>query len=160
MLDNGQLGRKTGGGFYKMIKSPDGEKSMQVFDLQEKDWRAMQPAELSDAQSDIKQLMFGSDNESQFVWDLMSTTLNYASALVPEISDDIVNVDRAMKWGFNWAQGPFELLDSIGARKFAEKCTANGQAIEGMLKALVESSHDCRGCSLPGLLTYLQSPAR
>ncbi len=142
MLNNGQLGRKTGGGFYKMVKSADGEKSMQVFDLQQKDWRAIQKVELNDAQTDIEQLMYGSDGESQFAWNLMSNTLTYSSALVPEISDDIVNVDRAMKWGFNWAQGPFELLDAVNARKFAEKCQAEGTAIEGMLKVLMDSGND------------------
>jgi 3-hydroxyacyl-CoA dehydrogenase len=141
MLDSGQLGRKTGGGFYKMVKSEDGEKSMQVFDLQSKDWRAMDKVELQDAQTDIATLMYGTDAESQFTWNLMSDTFIYASALVPEISDDIVNVDRAMKWGFNWAQGPFELLDTIDPVKFAEKCKSSGIAVEGMLKVLVDSGN-------------------
>jgi 3-hydroxyacyl-CoA dehydrogenase len=85
--------------------------------------------------------MYGTDAESQFTWNLMSDTFIYASALVPEISDDIVNVDRAMKWGFNWAQGPFELLDTIDPVKFAEKCKSSGIAVEGMLKVLVDSGN-------------------
>ncbi len=142
MLAQGQLGRKTGGGFYKMIKSDDGEKSMQVFDLQSQSWRPMTPTELDSAHNDITQLMFSEDAEGRFAWDLMSSTLVYSSSLVPEISDDIVNVDRAMRWGFGWAQGPFELLDAIGPKKFAEKYAASGGEVDGMLKVLQESGKD------------------
>ena len=142
MFKQGQLGRKTGGGFYKLIKSDDGEKSMQVFDLGTQDWRAMQPATLADHHNDIATLMFSDDAEGKFAWDLMSSTLHYSSSLVPEISDDIVNVDRAMRWGFAWAQGPFEMLDSIGALKFAEKYAAGGGQINGMLKVLQDSGKE------------------
>ena len=72
----------------------------------------------------------------------MSSTLSYSSALVPEISDDIVNVDRAMRWGFNWAQGPFEMLDAIGPKQFIEKYASNGGEIKGMLKVLQDSGKD------------------
>ena len=142
MLKQGQLGRKTGGGFYKLIKSDTGEKSMQVFDLKSLDWRAMQAATLEAEHNDIATLMFCDDAEGKFAWDLMSSTLNYSSSLVPQISNDIVNVDRAMRWGFAWAQGPFELLDAIGPLKFAEKLTAQGGSIDGMLKVLKDSGNE------------------
>ena len=142
MLKNKQLGRKSGGGFYKMIKADDGSKSMEVFDLATESWRPMQAANLDDRHTDVTTLMFSDDDEGKFAWDLMSSTLAYASALVPEISDDIVNVDRAMKWGFNWAQGPFELLDTIGANKFAEKIVASGGQVDGMLKVLLDSGNE------------------
>jgi len=108
MLANGQLGRKTGGGFYKMLKADDGSKSMQV---------------------------------GKFAWDLMSATFTYASSLVPEISDDIVNIDRAMKWGFNWAHGPFEMMDLVGADKIVHKLQSQGSDITGMLKVLSDNKH-------------------
>ncbi len=141
MLGNGQLGRKTGGGFYKLVKADDGSKSMEVYDLTDKHWRPMQNIELQAVHQDIKTLMFSDDAEGRFSWDLMSATLNYASELVPEISDDIVNVDRAMKWGFNWAMGPFELIDAIGAQAFSDKLKADGVAINGMLKVLLDNGH-------------------
>jgi len=136
MLANGQLGRKTGGGFYKMLKADDGSKSMQVYDLQDRDWRALQPATLDTAHQDVKTLLFAEDAEGVFAWDLMSATFIYAASLVPEISDDIVNIDRAMKWGFNWAYGPFELMDQIGAEKIASKLQSQGTELTGMLKIL------------------------
>ncbi len=139
MLKSGQLGRKTGGGFYKLIKSDSGEKSMQVFDLTSQSWRPMSPATLDAEHQEIKTLMFSDDAEGRFAWDIMSATLGYSSSLVPEISNDIVNVDRAMRWGFAWAQGPFELLDAIGPAQFAEKYAAEGNTIDGMLKVLLDS---------------------
>ena len=142
MLKNGQLGRKTGGGFYKLIKSDTGEKSMEVFDLSSQSWRPMSQASLDTEHQDIKTLMFCDDANGKFAWDLMSSTLSYSSSLVPEISNDIVNVDRAMRWGFAWAQGPFEMLDAIGPKKFAEKYTANGGVVDGMLKVLLDSGKE------------------
>lgn len=141
MLGEGQLGRKTGGGFYKMVKSPEGEKSMEIFDLQDKSWRPMVKAQLNTAHTELESLMYGHDAESLFTQQLMGTTLNYASELVPEISDDIVNVDRAMRWGFNWDKGPFELLDSIDPVRFAEKIKTDGGELQGMLKVLIDSSN-------------------
>jgi len=100
MLTNGQLGRKTGGGFYKLSKSESGEKSMEVFDLALQAWRPMSPATLD------------------------------------------TDVDRAMRWGFAWAQGPFEMLDAIGPAQFAKKYAANGGTVNGMLKVLLDSGKD------------------
>ena len=139
MLEAGQLGRKTGGGFYKLNKSDTGEKSMEVFDLSSRSWRPASPASLDTEHQDIKTLVFSDDAEGKFAWDLMSSTLGYSSSLVPEISNDIVNVDRAMRWGFAWNQGPFEMLDAIGAARFAEKYAAAGNTIDGMLKVLLDS---------------------
>ncbi len=139
MLANGQLGRKTGGGFYKMLKADDGSKSMQVFDLQARDWRAMQPATLDTTHQDVATLLFADDEEGQFAWDILSATFTYAASLVPEISDDIVNIDRAMKWGFNWAHGPFEMMDLVGAEKIASKLQNQGTELTGMLKVLNEN---------------------
>jgi len=70
---------------------------------------------------------------------LESSPFTYASALVPEISDDIVNIDRAMKWGFNWAHGPFELMDLVGPARIAEKLQSEGAEVTGMLKVLVDN---------------------
>jgi len=58
----------------------------------------------------------------------MGATLEYAAKLTPAISDDIVNVDRAMRWGCAWGKGPFELLDALGPLQFLKKYRANGHA--------------------------------
>lgn len=136
MFDKGQLGRKTGGGFYKLVRHDDGSKTMQIFDLMAAEWRGMQPVELKDEHSKLTSLLWSDSAEGRFAWDIMSLTLSYACDLVPDIADDIVNIDRAMRWGFNWAQGPFEMLDEIGADAFIEKLASENRAIPKMLEVL------------------------
>ena len=142
MLKAGQLGRKTGGGYYKMLKDADGNKSMEVFNLQEQNWRSMHPVGELDAEHAVaKKLLFADSAEGNFTWQIMSNTLAYAADLVPEIADDIVNIDRAMRWGFNWQQGPFEMIDEIGAERFTEKLVAERRPVPRMLKVLKDSGN-------------------
>lgn len=124
MLERGQLGRKTGGGFYKMIKLDDGSRKKETFDLGAGDWRDAEDAAV-DVNADV---MFADNADGAFCWNIMGSTLAYAADLVPEISDDIVNVDRAMRWGFAWGRGPFELLDAVGPKRFLDKCREDGHA--------------------------------
>ncbi len=139
MFDNGQLGRKTGGGFYKLLRHDDGSKTMQIFDLMSSGWRDMQAVELAAEHSNLKSVLFSDSVEGAFAWDIMSMTLAYAADLVPDIADDIVNIDRAMRWGFNWAQGPFEMLDEIGVDAFIEKLESQNRAIPKMLIVLKDA---------------------
>lgn len=136
MLDAGQLGRKTGGGFYRMLKNEDGSRRKQMFDPESDGWV---DAVGTSVDQDLRTLAFGSSDESNFVWGLVSETLCYAADLVPDISNDIVNVDRAMRWGFNWKRGPFELLDDLGPNDVIEKLKAEGRTVPKML-ALLQSS--------------------
>ena len=142
MFDQGQLGRKTGGGFYKLLRHDDGSKTMQIFDLVTEQWRDAQPVTLADSQQDCAELLFGDSNESQFAWEIMSLTLAYAADLVPEIADDIVNVDRAMRWGFNWARGPFEMIDQLGPTRFMDKLQAENRPVPKMLAVLASASDE------------------
>ena len=71
----------------------------------------------------------------------MGATLLYAADLVPEIAEDIVNIDNAMKWGFAWNKGPFEMLDELGPIKVIEKCKDLNQKVPKMLEVLLNSSH-------------------
>ncbi|MEM7292768.1 MAG: 3-hydroxyacyl-CoA dehydrogenase family protein [Pseudomonadota bacterium] len=139
MMDSGQLGRKTGGGFYKLTRHDDGSKTMEVYDIKDSNWRLAQGVELDAAHSDFTQLMFTDSALGRFAWDLMSGVFSYTANLVPEISDDIVNIDRAMRWGFNWAQGPFEMIDAIGAQQFADKLSVEGREVPAMVAKLLES---------------------
>ena len=70
----------------------------------------------------------------------MGSTLMYAADLVPEIADDIVNIDRAMKWGFAWSKGPFEMIDELGPHNCIEKCKKEGK-VPKMLKVLDDSGN-------------------
>lgn len=139
LLKAGQLGRKTGGGFYKLTRNDDGSKTMEVYDLHNTQWRLAVPCELDEEHSDYTTLLFANSETGKFAWELMSAVFCYAAELVPEISDDIVNIDRAMRWGFNWAQGPFEMLDAIGPQRFIDKLSTEGRPIPKML-ALLQSA--------------------
>jgi len=142
MLERGQLGRKSGGGFYRMLKNEDGSRSKEVFDLDAGDWRPAADAELDAAHGDAASLLFADDAKGRFAWTLMGGTLCYAAGLVPEISDDIVNIDRAMRWGFAWRQGPFELLDAIGPARVVSRLEAEGTPLPKMLAVLRDAGAD------------------
>ena len=139
MLESGQLGRKTGGGFYRMLKNEDGSRRKQMFEPSSSTW-----IDAGGASSDqnARTLAFESSDEGNFVWSLVSETLCYAADLVPEISNDIVNIDRAMRWGFNWKKGPFELLDELGPKDVADRLRSEGRPIPKMLALLQSSDTD------------------
>lgn len=142
MWERKQLGRKTGGGFYRMVKDAEGNRAKEVFDLDSGDWRAEAPVTLADSQMSAGSLMFEDSVEGRFVWDLMGGTLCYAADLVPQISDDVVNIDRAMRWGFAWQKGPFELLDELGPARVIARLKAEGKPVPAMLQVLEQAGAD------------------
>ena len=142
MLARGQLGRKSGGGFYRMLKAEDGSRSKETFDLIEQQWRPALRAELTAPHDQASTLLFAEDTRGRFASDLMGGTLLYAADLVPEIADDIVNIDRAMRWGFNWAKGPFELMDDIGPKRMIAKLESEGTPLPKMLDVLRETGFE------------------
>ncbi|MEH6403496.1 MAG: 3-hydroxyacyl-CoA dehydrogenase family protein [Sneathiella sp.] len=142
MLDRKQLGRKTKGGFYRLNISEDGTKTKEIFDLKNEDWRVAEKITLDAAHQNSEDVFFNDDAEGKLVWDIMGGTLLYAADLVPQISDDVVNIDRAMRWGFGWGKGPFELLDQLKPSKVIAKLEADGQDLPSMLKVLKESGAD------------------
>lgn len=141
LFEAGQLGRKTGGGFYRVSKNDDGSKNRETYDLESGEWRPTASVELAADEQDFSTALFADSLAGKFAWELMGGTLAYAADLVPEIADDIVNVDRAMRWGFNWGQGPFEMLDAIGPQKFADKLQAEGKPVPSLLKQLLDSGN-------------------
>lgn len=142
MLDRGQLGRKSGGGFSRVNKLEDGTREKEIFDLTTEEWRPAGEPDLGGVPGDLGEVMFTETEQGRLAWDIFGGGLRYAADLVPEISDDILNIDRAMRWGFNWALGPFELLDSIGTARVIEKIQAEGAELPVMLQVLADSDSD------------------
>jgi 3-hydroxyacyl-CoA dehydrogenase len=136
MLERHQLGRKSGGGFYRLVRHDDGSRTKEVFDLRLEEWRAAAKVELAPEHADAASLLFGADPQGRFAWDVMIGTLCYAAELIPEIADDVVNVDRAMRWGFNWARGPFELLDALGPGRVIARLVVDDEPLPEMLAVL------------------------
>ncbi|MFQ5565744.1 MAG: 3-hydroxyacyl-CoA dehydrogenase NAD-binding domain-containing protein [Paracoccaceae bacterium] len=138
MFDRGQLGRKTGGGFYRVQRLDDGSKLKETFDLGTAGWRPAEAVKLPDSHSGPG-VMLRDDADGRLAWEIMGETLCYAAGLVPEIADDIVNIDRAMRLGFAWKRGPFELLDALGADRVIEKLDRAGRELPRMLRVLGEA---------------------
>ena len=139
LYNKGQLGRKTGGGFYRIRKNNDGEKIKEVFNLESESWETSKKEK-----ADINgfNLILEESLEGKYIWNVMGHSLLYAAGLIPEIADDIVNIDNAMKWGFAWQKGPFEILDSIGPNKVIEKCYKLNIKLPKMLEVIKDSSHN------------------
>ncbi len=142
MYERGQLGRKTGGGYYKVSKMADGSKLKEVYEPESDRWRTAENVSLDSSHTKFQSLMNGSDTEGQFIWGVMSNALGYAADLVPDISNDIVNVDRAMRWGFAWAKGPFELIDAYGAGAMTTRFKQEKRPVPKMLAALEKAGTD------------------
>ena len=141
MLERGQIGRKSGAGFYRMHKLDDGSRRTEIFDLINNEWRDSEKFKLSDMHSTLEVIMTD-DPAGNFAWQIMSNTLCYAADLVPEISNDVVNVDRAMRWGYAWNRGPFEIIDCLGADRFIARLSQTNTQIPKMLKVLMESGNN------------------
>jgi len=130
MLQRRLLGDKTGQGFYKKIKGKSGDDSeILTLDLATFEYRARQRASfpslelarnIEDLRERVKILFQAPDRAGQFYRKLFSDAFHYAAMRVPEIADDIVAIDNALKWGFGWEMGPFELWDARGVELIAE----------------------------------------
>ena len=143
MLRRGWLGDKTGQGFYKRVKDSP-EKEILTLDLQTMDYRTRQKPKfpsidagktIEDTRERLRALMNPlfegqkADKAQQFIWGGLSEMCLYAGRRMPEISDRIVDVDRAMRWGFAWELGPFEIVDALGLPAFAEQIKKEGRAL-------------------------------
>jgi 3-hydroxyacyl-CoA dehydrogenase len=132
MAKRGWLGDKTGQGFYK--KTKEGPREILTLDVKTMEYRPKQKAKFASLEAgkgieDTKErlrflvgpILQGQkgDKAQQFLWQALSETCLYAARRIPEIADNVAEVDRAMRWGFGWELGPFEMMDAIGVKEFA-----------------------------------------
>ncbi len=138
MIDEGYIGRKGKGGFYRLNKE-GGTRVKQSINLNTGDYGNSEKPALDCLKVAHKQhlqdFLSLSDKYSQYAWTVMSKTLLYAASLLPEIADEITSVDEAMRLGYNWQFGPFELLDKIGVDWFIDKVKQEGREVPELLKA-------------------------
>lgn len=129
LIERGAVGRKARAGFYRKTDA-----GMEVFDLSDLAYRPLaKPALDSLAATSPRALMEHADRGGRYARAVMARTLAYAAALVPEISDSIAAIDEAMRLGYNWRFGPFELVDRVGAGWLAQVLAADGQAVPPFL---------------------------
>lgn len=146
MLNNKWLGEKSGQGFYKKTKDGEGKTIILSLDLKTGEYQPQQKVRydslgaaknIDETGERIKTVISADDEAGRFAWLTTRDTLAYAANRIPEIADDIVNVDNAMRWGFNWDLGPFETLDAIGAKDFAERLKKEGRDVPAVIKAVL-----------------------
>ncbi len=150
MIENKLLGKKTGGGFYKTELTPDWKKIRKVIDPATLEYKEFESArfpcleEAKKAKSlpeKMQAVVYGDDRGARFAWKTVAGNLIYAANRIPEISDTIVEIDNALKWGFNFEMGPFETWDAIGLEKSVAKMEQDGMTVPPKVKKMLATGN-------------------
>ncbi len=149
LVERKWLGDKTGQGFYKKERSADGRENRMVLDLETLEYKPAERrklAELEMAKSSdsaagrIRALLGGNperDRAARFYWSILPELWSYAANRIGEVADNIVDIDQAMKAGFNWELGPFEMWDAAGVAETVEKMRSLGQAVPAVAEKML-----------------------
>ena len=142
MIADGYIGRKGKGGFYRLNKE-GGKRVKEARDLTTGEYapadrKAAFPSARMGKQG-LGPLMDYPDEGAAFVSDILLDSLAYAAHLVPDVTDDVHSIDSAMKAGFNWKRGPFEMMDSIGAASMVERLEASGRSVPPFLTTAADN---------------------
>ncbi len=138
MIAEGYTGRKGKGGFYRMNRE-GGKKQMEAIDLATGEYHpAARPAPVGGAaaKGDLGALIETPGKVGDYAWAILGPTLSYSASIVPEATATILGVDDAMKLGYNWKMGPFEMIDRIGAAKLRARLEAEGLPVPELLKTV------------------------
>ncbi|MBO6522323.1 MAG: 3-hydroxyacyl-CoA dehydrogenase/enoyl-CoA hydratase family protein [Balneolaceae bacterium] len=150
MIEAGKLGNKSGEGFYKKVQTEQG-REFHVINPEKLEYEPQKTIDyeiiaeakkIRDTGKRLKLLTFDDSDVGNFVWETQRDLLLYAANRIPEISDSIESVDRAMKWGFNWELGPFERWDALGVDSVVKKLSSEGKGIPNIVSDLKESGYD------------------
>jgi 3-hydroxyacyl-CoA dehydrogenase len=120
LIETGYTGRKGKGGFYRMNKTGS-IKVMEAINLETGDYSISKKIDIKTDQVDLKRLINRKDKYGNYAWSVISKIIKYASSLVPKITKEFNDIDEAMRLGFNWSKGPFEMLEEIGVKNFFDK---------------------------------------
>ena len=171
MAKRGWLGDKTGRGFYQRVKKagPPAADEILTLDWQKMEYRPRQKARfasietgktIEDTTERLRALLApvfsgqGADKGAQFLWGSLSQMCLYAARRVPEIADTIVEVDRAMRWGFAWELGPFELWDAVGVEVMAKQLERAGKPLPELVTRLLASGKKSFYQAAQGQVSY------
>ena len=145
MIERGWLGNKADAGFYKKV---EGEAGREFWPLDLKAMEHRPPEKVSipslstsrateDVAQRLAELAYADDRGGAYLWHILSRLVVYAASCVPEISDDILAIDRACRWGFVWELGPFETWDALGVRRSVDRLKAEKVAIPGWVETML-----------------------
>jgi 3-hydroxyacyl-CoA dehydrogenase len=154
MMERGLLGEKRGQGFYKRV-GKGAEKEIYAIDRKTLEYHPAEKVKfasvdavrgIEDLPQRLRALVAGTDRAGQFLWSLYRDFLIYSAEMIPEISDRVVEIDRAMRWGFAFKLGPFETWDALGFRETAARMRSEGctlpENVARMLKARATSFYE------------------
>ena len=143
LIESGRLGQKTGAGFYKK----EG-KNILVLDPETLEYREQKKVTFDslgackgkdDARERLRTLVEGTDQAATFAWQVSAATMAYTARHLTDITEDIVNADRAMRWGYNWEMGPFEAWDAIGVEASVKRMKEEGYDLPAWIDEMLAS---------------------
>ncbi|WP_135122122.1 3-hydroxyacyl-CoA dehydrogenase/enoyl-CoA hydratase family protein [Jeotgalibacillus proteolyticus] len=145
MRDKGWLGSKSGQGFFKKEGKTILELNPDTMEYGERNKLRAASVDLAKQEKGLpnkmKALVYAKDRAGELLWSILSPVLLYSAELHGEIADDIVSIDRAMKWGFGWEMGPFETWDAIGIERTVEKMKQEGKTIPAWIENMITEGH-------------------
>ena len=152
MAEKNLLGNKTRAGFYKTDLTPEWKKIRKVLnldtleyeDLERPSFPCLDAARKAGTLTDKVNIVLKADDKAgKFAWRVAANSFQYAANRIPEIADTVVEIDNAMKWGYNFEMGPFELWDAYGVADAVKRMTEDGLEIPGNVKAMLDAGNTC-----------------
>ena len=145
LIETGYTGRKGKGGFYRMNKA-EGKKVLEAINLETGEYFPSEKINIKSEKVDLKALINRDDKYGRYAWSVISKIISYASSLVPGITDEFNDIDEAMRLGFNWSKGPFEMLEEIGVANFFNRIESyeGNKFLEELSKTKNEKFHGIR----------------
>ena len=145
LIETGYTGRKGKGGFYRMNKV-ENKKILEAINLETGEYHPTQKINIKSDKVDLKALINRDDKYGEYAWSVISKIINYSSSLVPGITDEFNDIDEAMRLGFNWSKGPFEMLEEIGVYNFFSKFKnyEGNKFLENLAETKNENFHGIR----------------
>tara|TARA_B100001123_G_scaffold60710_1_gene65861 strand:+ start:462 stop:2252 length:1791 start_codon:yes stop_codon:yes gene_type:complete len=140
LIETGFTGRKGKGGFYR-INKVDNKKILEAINLDTGEYFPSKKIDIKLDKIDLNKLINREDKYGKYAWSVISKIIKYASSLIPGITDKFNDIDEAMRLGFNWAKGPFEMLSEIGVKNFFQKVDnfENNKFLENLSKSKDEN---------------------
>jgi len=150
MIARGLVGSKAGSGFYKRPAKGVGGGEMLVLDLKSMEYRPPRRVEfasldaarsIGDSAERLRHILNSNDRSSRFLWKFLSQTFLYSARRIPEIAAHAVDIDRAMRWGYGWEMGPFELWDAVGVEESVRRMETEGMAVPENVSRMLQGHH-------------------
>ena len=169
MVEKKLLGEKTKQGFYKKTKDSKGKKVILSLDCNTLEYSPQEKVNLASLEAaknvsgtpqKMKSLYYAKDLAGKFTFGHISEMFIYAANRIPEIADDIVNIDNALKWGFGRKMGPFETWDAVGVSKSVAKMKEAGYEIPSWVQELLDSGKESFYKKESGVLYYYDIPSK